>query len=118
MLRNENEDAEPVRLVSIRDLSRTDWLPFFQSLKGGRCLSIAIMHPAIGEQHEILSRSLEGIAFDEKKDEIQFFAEDFTHRIQKPRSIAYFENSDDGSLSIAIRDQGNMLHLIELSLPH
>lgn len=109
------EGKEKQRLMAIHNLERKDWGEFFQSQKGKHSLSIAVMHPAIGEQHEILSQPLKGIRFDEIVDEIQFIADGLTHRIQRPLSVAFFENDQDRSLSIAVRDQSNALHLIELT---
>lgn len=115
MLEHDSHQEEKQRLTSIHNLSRKDWGEFFHSQKGGQSLSIAVMHPALGEQHEILSQPLKGITFDECVDEIRFLADGLTHCIQKPLSVAFFVNALDRSTSIAIRDQGHALHLIELT---
>jgi hypothetical protein len=105
--------------VSIRELTRGEWLPFFNKVSKEHPdyeVEVEVMGEEVGDQYSVEWAAWTGATYDDESDALDVFTSALTHTIPSPREI-YVDDGNMGGMSFRVRDGAGNTQIIRLRTP-
>lgn len=105
--------------MSVHEVAKSNWKPFFETLTGtlvGKRAEVEVASLDLGDQIQAEWSPLVGIVYDPKNDLIEVALEGVDHLILEPRRV-YVDFDVGGLISLEVIDADDVRQIVKLKDP-